>query len=357
MRSWVTAMDAFPKVDTEYLQRTRSGGLASLLGYGLMAVLMVAEVAQYVRPSTTQQHVVDTTLGSKVMLSIDISVSTECGKIFILLAEHTGNVRTIDSLLGLFDEDFDGMAGGKSRQWAEQMRQARGHTSSYKHAKGCRVRGSVLADKVGGRLMVMPIMSAMGPIGRAFMDMDDSINFSHYIHHLSFGAEYPGMHNPLDGTHQLALAGHEHFSYFLSIIPTQYSDSLLPRRSLLTNQYSLNGFKGKPGDAAANNPGLFFRYDYEPLAVVITRQRIPFLSFLIHLVGILGGIYTCSGMLHHLARWAWEAGGWAAGTQASRRKSSARFDAAWSPLPSPDRHLDVVKTSGLTNEEGRSLMA
>jgi len=57
-------------------------------------------------------------------------------------------------------------------------------------------------------------------------------NLSHHIGHLSFGIDYPGQINPLDGTEQFAEKGDYVFAVFailsrLIILPFSSSD-LLP---------------------------------------------------------------------------------------------------------------------------------
>lgn len=211
--------------------------------------------------------------------------------------------------------------------------------SIYAKVHGCRLRGTLASTKGAGRLMIMPLVSTMGPLGQLLGALDDEINFSHYIHQLAFGRDYPGMRNPLNGEHQLALAVHEHFTYFLSIISTLYEDpgywwwALGGGRShyVQTNQYTLNGFRGKSAPDASNQPGLFFRYDHEALAVIIGREHMSLRSFLVHLVGILGGVYACSGLVTRLLQAAWDRVLWLVGRDRARVRAK-RFDAGWSPV-------------------------
>lgn len=227
-------------------------------------------------------------------------------------------------------------------EWVKKVREAKDGVgaSIYSKVHGCRLRGKLTATKGAGRLMIMPLMSTMGPLGQILGNLDDEINFSHCIHHLAFGRDYPGMRNPLNGEHQLAMAAHEHFTYFLSIISTLYEDPgywwWIPgngRRShyVHTNQYTLTGFRGKVTPDLRDQPGLFFRYDHEALAVIISRERMSLRSFLIHLVGILGGVYVCSGLGTHLLQSAWMWALWLVGRDSARARAK-RFDTGWSPV-------------------------
>ncbi|XP_075439024.1 endoplasmic reticulum-Golgi intermediate compartment protein 3-like [Ascaphus truei] len=50
----------------------------------------------------------------------------------------------------------------------------------------------------------------------------DNINMTHHIKHLSFGRDYPGIVNPLDGTSVDASQASMMFQYFVKIFPTVY---------------------------------------------------------------------------------------------------------------------------------------
>ena len=320
LKEWITSLDGFPKFDTAYLNKTSSGGLTTIVTYILMAVLMFSELYRYAIPQEQQRYAVDPTIGSKIKVSLDISVASECGKLVILQVEQTGETQVVSNDLNMEDMFVDEEI--LPEDFVHHVKTARvGEHYTYASVTGCRIRGTLTVNKGQGRLMVMPLMSALGPLGQVLGRLDDEINFSHYIHHLSFGVDsaYPGMVNPLDNSNQLAMAPREHFTYFLSIIPTVVNTW---GRRTYTNQYVVNGFKGKKSLQDSDNPGLFFRYDHEPLAVFISKSRINFRSFLVHLVGILGGVYTCSGILHRLMQWAFQSVKWVFGRDGARKRAA-----------------------------------
>lgn len=102
----VKALDAFPKVDTAYLQKTKSGGLITLITYGLMAALMCAELFYYLLPPLRQYYVVDQTISSQVPLELDISVATECEKLVLLQSDEAGGTRVLNEELEAYSENF-----------------------------------------------------------------------------------------------------------------------------------------------------------------------------------------------------------------------------------------------------------
>jgi hypothetical protein len=47
-------------------------------------------------------------------------------------------------------------------------------------------------------------------------------------------------------------------------------------------------------------PGLFFRYDFEPIAVTISDTRMPFRQFLVRLINIIGGLVICTAWVYKI---------------------------------------------------------
>uniref|UniRef100_A0A2I3HZU3 Endoplasmic reticulum-Golgi intermediate compartment protein n=1 Tax=Nomascus leucogenys TaxID=61853 RepID=A0A2I3HZU3_NOMLE len=89
----------------------------------------------------------------------------------------------------------------------------------------------------------------------------DNINMTHYIQHLSFGEDYPGIVNPLDHTNVTAPQASMMFQYFVKVVPTVYMK--VDGEVLRTNQFSVtrhekvaNGLLGDQG-----LPGVFVLYE------------------------------------------------------------------------------------------------
>lgn len=108
VKDGITRLDAFPKFDTAYLEKTLSGGYVTIVTYTVLGLLMCTELARYVLPPLQQRYVVDPLLGSQVALSLDISVATPCDKLAVLQVEQTGNTRILgDDSLSMVDEYWD----------------------------------------------------------------------------------------------------------------------------------------------------------------------------------------------------------------------------------------------------------
>lgn len=118
------------------------------------------------------------------------------------------------------------------------------------------------------------------------------MNFTHRIDKLSFGRHYPGLVNPLDHTHLSAATNFDNFQYYLGIVPTIYVDKTVTFFGgvLVTNQYAVTEFShivdpNKP-DAL---PGIFIKYNLEPISVRVTQQHTGLIQFITRTCGIIGG--------------------------------------------------------------------
>merc|ERR1719472_356777 len=67
-----------------------------------------------------------------------------------------------------------------------------------------------------------------------------AFNVTHQIKRLSFGTDFPGQHNPLDGVWQHSPAGAAVSRYFLKVVPTTYE--FLGGQSVHTNQFSVTQY-------------------------------------------------------------------------------------------------------------------
>lgn len=86
----------FPKVDTEYTVHTERGGVASLVAYGLIALLALAEcfswASQNYHNSTVEHITVDTSLGKKMRVNLNITFpSLACEDLHIDIMDIAGD--------------------------------------------------------------------------------------------------------------------------------------------------------------------------------------------------------------------------------------------------------------------------
>lgn len=75
------------------------------------------------------------------------------------------------------------------------------------------------------------------------------------------------------------------FQYFLRVVPTTYIDA--SRRKLITSQYAVTDYS-RSFEHGKGVPGLFFKYDLEPMSVIIRERTTSLYQFLIRLAGVVG---------------------------------------------------------------------
>ncbi|XP_042268635.1 endoplasmic reticulum-Golgi intermediate compartment protein 2-like isoform X2 [Thunnus albacares] len=164
----------------------------------------------------------------------------------------------------------------------------------------CRIHGHLYVNKVAGNFHITVGKSIPHPRGHAHLAAlvsHDSYNFSHRIDHLSFGEAIPGIISPLDGTEKVSPDSNHMFQYFITIVPTKLNTYKV---SAETHQYSVTERERAINHAAGSHgvSGIFMKYDISSLMVKVTEQHMPFWQFLVRLCGIIGGIFSTTGMLH-----------------------------------------------------------
>jgi hypothetical protein len=132
------------------------------------------------------------------------------------------------------------------------------------------------------------------------------------VNELSFGAFYPSLVNPLDRTLSTTPNHFHRFQYFLSVVPTIYSVSSPSSpanpfgapRLLYTNQYAVTEQSMQIGERAV--PGIFFKYDIEPILLTVEESRDGFLRFVVKVVNVLSGVLVAGHWGFTLSEWVGE---------------------------------------------------
>ncbi len=151
------------------------------------------------------------------------------------------------------------------------------------------------------------------------------MNLSHVVHEFSFGPYFPNLAQPLESSVEITPARElgtpcfhvrackfeqqasrltsslcirpsnpdfAVFQYFVSVVPTIYTDRY--GRTLRTNQYSVTDY-ARVVAHEQGVPGIFVKYDIEPMTMVVKERATSLLQFLVRLAAIVGGVWTCSG--------------------------------------------------------------
>ncbi|KAM9327610.1 endoplasmic reticulum-Golgi intermediate compartment protein 2-like isoform 2-T2 [Pholidichthys leucotaenia] len=290
--SLVKELDAFPKVSESYKETSASGGTVSILAFSAMALLAVLEFFVYQDTWMKYEYEVDKDFSSKLRINIDITVTMKCqhvGADILDLAE------TMIMSNGLQYEPVIFELTPQQRLWQRE-------DALVEPLNACRIHGHVYVNKVAGNLHITvgkPIHHPQGHAHIAAFVSHDTYNFSHRIDHLSFGEEIPGIINPLDGTEKITYNNNQMFQYFITVVPTRLKTYKI---STDTHQFSVTERERVINHAAGSHgvSGIFVKYDTSSLMVTISEQHMPLWQFLVRLCGIIGGIFSTTGMLHGL---------------------------------------------------------
>lgn len=156
-------------------------------------------------------------------------------------------------------------------------------------------------------------------------------NFTHHIMELSFGPFYPSLVNPLDNTLASTESHFHKFQYYLSVVPTVYTTDANALRKMtdkehespssgedglkhhakryakdtvFTNQYAVT----EQSHPIPENqiPGIFVKYDIEPIMLTVAEEWASLPSLFIRLVNVISGVLVAGGWLYTMSEWAKE---------------------------------------------------
>lgn len=365
----ISTLDAFPKINEDFFKKTSSGGIITIVASILMAVLFLSELRLYLATQTTHELIVDTSRGAHIDINFDVTfphmpcswLSLDAmdisGEMHLDVASHDikkqrlgangspvaeveqhdvkqtqkkdSNATACGSCYGAESELYkccntcdEVRQAYSAKQWSltnvQNVVQCKDddylQAINTQTGEGCHVWGHLSVNKVAGNFHFAAghsYQSGSMHIHDMAPFADKTLDFTHKIHSLSFGKQYPGMKNPLDGVMQMAPSKKTSdaraaqgkkatgmYQYFLKVVPTDYTD--INNVSTQSNQFSVTENFRESADAMVGGrslPGVFFFYDLSPIKVRIQEQKASFLHFLTNVCAIVGGIFAVSGLV------------------------------------------------------------
>ncbi|KAI9792685.1 MAG: hypothetical protein M1816_001784 [Peltula sp. TS41687] len=312
--------DAFPKTKTHYTTRHARGGQWTIVLLLLSGLLTLSELRRWHAGHESHHYMVEKGVGHTMQINLDVVVAMHCDDLHVNVQDASGDlilagqmlvrdetawrqwrdVRGVHRLGGEDDvvehyeehvNDMLGMsAGSKNKGRFEKTPRLRGGAGA---GDACRIYGSMELNRVQGDFHITAR-------GHGYMEFGEPLdhsafNFSHLINELSFGPFYPSLHNPLDATVATTDAHFYKFQYYLSIVPTVYSSATNAKHPTLvfSNQYAVTEQSHLVGERAV--PGVFFKFDVEPIMLLVSDDRAGLLKLLARIVSGVSGVLVAGG--------------------------------------------------------------
>ncbi|KAF7303205.1 hypothetical protein MKEN_01284200 [Mycena kentingensis (nom. inval.)] len=308
--------DAFPKLPSTYKARSDERGFLTIFVAVVTFILMLNDVGEFLFGWPDHEFSVDPERASFMNVNVDLVVAMPCSFISVDLRDAVGDRLFLSNAKSGIRRDgvkFDvGQATAlrdhsdalSVRQAVSQSRSSRGllaglfqwdstpYMPRYKHepdGKACRVSGQLEIKKVTANLHI----TTLGHGYASHQHVDHTLmNLSHVITEFSFGPYFPNIVQPLDNSFEVTNDHFVAYQYFLHVVPTTY---IAPRsKPLRTNQYSVTHYT-RVMEQHGGTPGIFFKFDLDPMSITIHQRTTSFIQLIIRCVGVIGGVFTCMG--------------------------------------------------------------
>lgn len=267
-----------------------------------MVFLIWVQIGGYIDGFIDHQYSVDEVIRSTLNLNIDIMVAMPCKYLDANVRDVTEDRNMAEEILNLegmiAPNAFWNMGKEKNVRTPDldivlsNSLEADYVTKGVRtnlEAPACRIYGTVPINRVEGDFHITA--EGMGYMGMSGVTPVDALNFTHFINEFSFGTFYPYIDNALDLTSRKTSKKKHTFHYNLKVIPTVYSKL---GHEIDTNQYSVRVYETDDKYA----PGIFIKYDFDPIKMTVIEKRLSFFQFIIRLVTIIGGLWVIAQWLY-----------------------------------------------------------
>lgn len=305
--------DAFPKLPSTYKTRSESRGFLTLFVAFIAFLLVLNDLGEYIWGWPDYEFSVDPDASSDLNINVDLVVAMPCQFLSIDLRDAVGDRLYLSNGFRRDGTKFDiGQATSlnehavmlSAQQAVAQSRKSRGlfstwfrgggsqYKPTYNHQKdgsACRIYGTITAKKVTANLHITTV--GHGYASNQHVE-HKLMNLSHVISEFSFGPFFPEITQPLDNSFELTYDPFVAYQYYIHVVPTTY----IAARSaaLQTHQYSATNYMRKM-NSHHGTPGIFFKFDMEPLSLTIHQRTTSLVQLMIRCCGVIGGVFVCMG--------------------------------------------------------------
>ncbi|KII84363.1 hypothetical protein PLICRDRAFT_46260 [Plicaturopsis crispa FD-325 SS-3] len=365
--------DAFPKLPSTYKARSESRGFLTVFVCLLSFLLVLNDIGEFLWGWPDYEFSVDHDKNSFMNINVDMVVNMPCKFLSVDLRDAVGDriylskgFRRDGTLfdIGQATSLKEHAADLSARQAVKQSRRSRGFfstlfnwksdpyrpTYNYKSdGSACRVYGTVEVKKVTANLHI----TTLGHGYASGQHVDHSqMNLSHVITEFSFGPYFPDITQPLDYSFEVTPDAFVAYQYFVHVVPTTY---IAPRsKPLYTHQYSVTHYTRKL-EHHRGTPGIFFKFDMEPLSLTIHQRTTTFLQLVIRCVGVVGGVFVCMGYALRIGARTYEVVSGAdqsPGIVAAEASGAHRLRSKWGGTDLRSRTKIIRQGSGWTAADG-----
>ncbi|CAD6188721.1 unnamed protein product [Caenorhabditis auriculariae] len=115
----------------------------------------------------------------------------------------------------------------------------------------------------------------------------------------TFGPRIRGLVAPLSGAEHISEGGQDVYRYFIKIVPTKIYGYF---SYTMAYQYSVTFLKKKLQEGEHSHGGILFEYEFTANVIEVHRMTTSFVTFLIRLCSILGGVYATSTIVNSVVQ-------------------------------------------------------
>ena len=270
-----------------------------------MALLFLNELVNYLSYKTSSIMYVDVNRGQdKLKVNLDIDIShIPCDLLAILTADALGERST--DIKGEINKSRLNKKGKilDTNKYSVNEPNFEKVKLEAKNEEGCRLSGHFFVDAVPGSFLITSAYYG-NIVQRLIMEGDLKINAEHKINEISFGENnfryeiwsnfgknIAMLSQSLSNIKKKYEQYTSMYQYYLKIVPTKF---ITFKNVINDYQYTYNSYAER---GVHEMPSMHFRYDLSPITVEYKLYKNIFLNFIINIFGILGGVFTVTGII------------------------------------------------------------